>query len=619
MFSSSADIGKIQIRGIINEVQKLVDYVNGVEGVEMPDFINEDQIKLIKENKVIISEIIKELEKKQSGGDTFDNNPVVKFIRALKELKKTYKDVQEGTKDAEDLQNAQNNVVEKFVGLTFAAAGQVNFLGDSLKKLGEASGSVSLVNLGAQFSAWGKMMEGTLTGLAKGDFLGAALSGITRIFHQTLDAMAMVKASQKEAKQNARDFARAMELLSLKRLVSDENESVFGVKSIKRAIDNSRSAREALKAYNEKFNKRTEPTKKKESNSLGVGIYGIPAIGLSIWGFSKSETNEYKTLKKAYEKGYTDLQAMAVKTTSRSGFAKFWGKKDKYTSLYDRAPGMWNDKGEFDVEAAKLFLQTNTQITDEQRKQIQNAIDLQEQYEEAMEAIRNEIKETFGFLGNDLTNSIVEAIKTGADAWDIFKDSGIKALEQLGEKLIYELYLAKKFADLQDELEETYKIENSEQAAKAQKEIIYSFMDGIGPTIDEAMRFANEWKEEAKKRGYNLWESEDEAYSQQATSKGFQTMSQDTASELEGRFTALQIAGNDIRELNIKQNEHIESMGHNIDSIRFYTLGISVDLSEMKDISFRSLDNLILIEKHTRNLHSMKEDLGRIRTHLQSL
>ncbi|GEM_PF-4284412 len=84
-------------------------------------------------------------------------------------------------------------------------------------------------------------------------------------------------------------------------------------------------------------------------------------------------------------------------------------------------------------------------------------------------------------------------------------------------------------------------------------------------------------------------------------------MSQDTATELEGRFTALQMAGNDIRELNTKQNEHIETMGNNIDTIRFYTLGISMDLSEMKDISFRSLDNLILIEKHTRNLGAMKE------------
>ena len=38
-----------------------------------------------------------------------------------------------------------------------------------------------------------------------------------------------------------------------------------------------------------------------------------------------------------------------------------------------------------------------------------------------------------------------------------------------------------------------------------------------------------------------------DAFSQEASSKGFASMSQETADELNGRFTALQIAGEDVR------------------------------------------------------------------------
>lgn len=58
------------------------------------------------------------------------------------------------------------------------------------------------------------------------------------------------------------------------------------------------------------------------------------------------------------------------------------------------------------------------------------------------------------------------------------------------------------------------------------------------------------------------WESE--STSQSSTSKGFQAMSQDTGEELNGRFTALQVAGEEIKNQTIQQTGLLSSINEKI-------------------------------------------------------
>lgn len=60
--------------------------------------------------------------------------------------------------------------------------------------------------------------------------------------------------------------------------------------------------------------------------------------------------------------------------------------------------------------------------------------------------------------------------------------------------------------------------------------------------VDEAMKLRDEL---AAATGYD--KISQEAVSQSASSKGFQTMSQDTGEELNGRFTALQVSNEEIK------------------------------------------------------------------------
>ena len=75
---------------------------------------------------------------------------------------------------------------------------------------------------------------------------------------------------------------------------------------------------------------------------------------------------------------------------------------------------------------------------------------------------------------------------------------------------------------------------------------------GWNEMVEEAMKLRDEL---AAATGYD--KISQETTSQSASSKGFQAMSQDTGEELNGRFTALQIAGEEIKNQNIIQSQSL--------------------------------------------------------------
>ena len=80
-------------------------------------------------------------------------------------------------------------------------------------------------------------------------------------------------------------------------------------------------------------------------------------------------------------------------------------------------------------------------------------------------------------------------------------------------------------------------------------------MDEYMGYVDEAMKLRDEL---AAATGYD--KISQESTSQSASSKGFQVMSQDTGEELNGRFTALQIAGEEIKNQNIIQSQSLKML-----------------------------------------------------------
>lgn len=117
------------------------------------------------------------------------------------------------------------------------------------------------------------------------------------------------------------------------------------------------------------------------------------------------------------------------------------------------------------------------------------------------------------------------------------------------------------------------------------------------------------------------WESE--STSQSSTSKGFQSMSQDTGEELNGRFTALQIAGEEIKNQNIAQSQSLSILNTRIDTISSTSSNIRDIASETRDIIASSYLELVQISENTgaivKPVQQMQKDIAEVKKNTSKL
>lgn len=100
--------------------------------------------------------------------------------------------------------------------------------------------------------------------------------------------------------------------------------------------------------------------------------------------------------------------------------------------------------------------------------------------------------------------------------------------------------------------------------------------------------------------------------SQNSSKGGFTTMSQDSADELNGRFTALQMAGEQVKLNTADINEQLKVI-----AARNAITASTVD--EIRGLTLLAVDHLDSIRKHTANLKEMNDRLGKIEKYTSRL
>ena len=102
----------------------------------------------------------------------------------------------------------------------------------------------------------------------------------------------------------------------------------------------------------------------------------------------------------------------------------------------------------------------------------------------------------------------------------------------------------------------------------------------------------------------------DESSLQESTKKGFATASQD--SELNGRFTAIQLDTSAIREL-------MQSYGVDMTALRLSATVIREHTAEIRNLSLTAIDHLETISKNTHELYEINERLGKIENNTRNI
>lgn len=252
------------------------------------------------------------------------------------------------------------------------------------------------------------------------------------------------------------------------------------------------------------------------------------------------------------------------------------------------------------LEQQKVLIQN--QIIEEKNKKKSDDGRIKE-WEEQLEAIdkqigQNKEKQIDAIMGSDLKSAIDDFAQAYADAWSAGNDRA-KSSKDLVKDMIKQMIM------------ESLKAASSEPMEKLRKKLAEFYKDGI---ISAWEREQIEKDAEAitkdldSKYGWadEYLRGEEEGTSQADASKGgFETMSQETGEELNGRFTALQISNEEIR------NSMTAVLG-NLSSLCTTASDGNVLLSEMRNLAVMSNGHLEDIAKHTKVLLGFGEKLDRI-------
>lgn len=397
--------------------------------------------------------------------------------------------------------------------------------------------------------------------------------------------------------REAREFNEELRLMNERaKINADEFSTIFGKDEYGAFIQNTEVARKALKDYEESL---------EEIIKRGEEKKGLPGEGtISYTGLS--ELYKYE---KEWESAAESIANMQVQTRHST-----WFRSAKYASLGDLIPELFDESGSLNMEALKKFAEeggsTFQHLSAENQEMIQNLVANWDTYQEALDASNNYLSDLFSNLGDTLADALVDAWESGADAADAFGEAAGDMLKQLAKDIVYTATIAPAIEKAQERIKSI-----NENESLSDEERFGAITDTINTVLDDVIA--------QQAIGEELWETlkklaaekgldwEESVSTQSATSRGFQAMSQDTGSELNGRFTDIQGKVTDIRGYVMTETQSIIGLISSITSIQIAAVRNVQISNELLQYAVKTYLEVAEINATTKN---MDEKLANIET-----
>lgn len=274
----------------------------------------------------------------------------------------------------------------------------------------------------------------------------------------------------------------------------------------------------------------------------------------------------------------------------------------------------------YSSDASRLIEQQNTML-EQQKVLIQNQIaeekskkkadagrikDWESQIEDINKLIGdNKEKQIDAILGSDVKSAIDDFAQAYADAWSAGDDkakSSKDLVKQMIKQMIMEAIKATASKPMEALRQKLAGFFSDGIISAWEQEQIEKDADAIMKELDGKYGWADEYMKGEEK----------ESTSQEATTGGFETMSQETGSELNGRFSALQVSNEEIR------NSMLLALG-NLSVLCTTASDGNILLSEMRNLALMSNSHLEDIAKYTKPILGFGEKLDKIERNTANL
>ena len=232
---------------------------------------------------------------------------------------------------------------------------------------------------------------------------------------------------------------------------------------------------------------------------------------------------------------------------------------------------------------------------------------------ERIEEIHNQINEqltqiTFDGVYSNFIDTLMDMKASSKDAAEDISEYFMRAMlsEQVGA--LYQDKLKKWYEKFAKGMEDGSLTESERNALNAE------YMG----YIEEAMKLRDEL---AAATGYD--KISQESTSQSASSKGFQVMSQDTGEELNGRFTALQISNEEIKNQNTIQSQSLNLLTAKADAILSINTETRNIADDTRDLIAQSYLELVQISENTgaivKPIIQIQKDMAEVKNNTSKL
>lgn len=423
--------------------------------------------------------------------------------------------------------------IQAFCSELTALANAFGTFGNEFQEIGELTGSETMKKIGGGISAVTEEAKGIatdmLTGLLIGGPVGAAIGGAVGVTKSLIKGIFSIGGYDWEAYNDMMDRYKSLEE-TWDRLIDKKKEYIsegYGIEAENIRKDTERLIKEQTEAARRMGNAWIDAGRSWRSHSQGYLLnrnMSDTAKGQAIGAFGSDwQRNILQMSSERLRKLYED-----------SSMAQFWAELKQYGGdFYDIIMRIVNEQENLESVADTL----NERLT------FRSFDDVESSFNEMLTDMGKDAKDFSEDMEDNFQNAIIRTF--------------VYSKYQSKLKAFYERWADAMKGDLNAGELETLRSE---------------YMNIVNDAINERNQIADAL-------GFKKSATE-----QNSTSGGFQTMSQDTANELNGRFTAIQMDVSSVRQM----------------------------MSELQGISLNNMGYLEDIAKNTFQLYEMNERLGKI-------
>lgn len=571
LFEDASDKSVNAIQAIIDKYELLVSYLSGGNGVTVEDLkavgFTDKDLKSIEDGTINIKDVTDSI--KNLKGTLTGKSPFKKFSEDIKEGIGGLKNAK-GDTDAigRGISKIGNAVVEFSGPLKEFSSNIGDIFGLDDSKIQGAIDAVS--GLGQTAAGVSQIMSGDIVGGSM-----SAVSGISSVV-SALDGM--FGADYSHYNEMVEEYNKLNEIWD--ELIDKKLEYIntsYGAEADKVGKEALELVNKSIEAYRILGRERLNSGASAGSHSIGKRMA------------KNTTSSDWQDIARALDMSVKDAKDF-IGTGRMTGL--FDLTTEQLEKLKSEAPTFW----------AKLD------------GDVRNYLDKIIEGEERIEEIHNQINEqltqtTFDGVYSNFIDTLMDIKTSSKDAAEDVSEYFMQAM--LSEKIgtLYQDKLKKWYEKFAKGMEDGSLTESERNALNAE------YMG----YIEEAMKLRDEL---AAVTGYD--KISQESYSQSSSSRGFGTeMTHEDAGELSGRFTALQIAGEEIKNQNIIQSQSLNLLTVKADALLSINTETRNIADETRDLIAQSYLELVQISENTgaivKPIQQMQRDIAEVKNNTSKL